>query len=317
MKIKILNGLLLASTLVLSSLSPIGSTVSLAHDPAATPAPKPVMPEKMEIRDVDPALWVVKDEDTTIYLFGTVHVLRPGLSWFDEAVKDAFDESDKLILEIVDPPASEAQMAFGKYAPDSTGTPLREKLAGADRDNYDAAMKKLGIPAAAFDPLDPWAAAVTIQILAITKAGYDPNQGAEKQLTAAAKAAGKPIGAVETMEGQLAIFDGLPQGDQLLFLNASTQDLGAITDGIDLMVDAWGAGDAEGLGKIINAGFTSPELKAALLTRRNAQWAIWIDKRMKKPGTIFMAVGAGHLTGDVSLQKMLKPYGITATRIKY
>ncbi len=287
------------------------------HEEAGPPEPKPVEIEQAATKDIDPALWVVKDADTTIYLFGTVHVLRPGLGWLDEAVKDAFDKSDKLVLEIVDPAPAEAQKLFGKYAPDGSGKKLRDKLTGKERTDFEAAMKKLGLPESAFDPLDPWAAAVTLQVLALQQSGYDPNQGAEKQLTAAAKAAGKPIDAVETVEQQLKIFDGLPQEDQLLFLNATTADFDAVTTGLDVMVEAWGNGEVDRLGNIMNQGFTSEELKAALLTRRNAQWAKWVDKRLEKPGTIFFAVGAGHLAGSNSLQHMLTAYKIDTQRIAY
>ena len=315
MKNTLFRGLLSASALALTAFTSVGGAI--AQESTATPEPQPVKLEKIKTKDVDPALWVVKDEDTTIYLFGTVHVLKPGLSWFDEAVKEAFDDSEKLVMEIVDPSAGDAQKIFGKYALAGDGTPLREKLGKDERKDYETAMKALGLPAAAFDPLDPWAAAVTVQVIAIGKNGYDPNQGAEKQLTAAAKAAGKPISALETVEGQLAIFDGLPQQDQLLFLNSSTKDIPLITEGLDTMVDAWGQGDSDRLGQIMNEGFTSPELRSALLTRRNAQWVRWIKDRMDKPGTIFMAVGAGHLSGSDSVQNLLLAYGLKAQRINY
>ena len=86
--------------------------------PASVEALNPVKADAAAIKDVDPALWVVKDADTTIYLFGSVHILKPGLGWFDDGVKTAFDASDQLVLELVEPPAAEVQAMFCKFAMD-------------------------------------------------------------------------------------------------------------------------------------------------------------------------------------------------------
>jgi uncharacterized protein len=280
-----------------------------ALDPAkaASPAPK----------DVDPALWVVKDEDTTIYLFGTVHILKPGLSWFDEGVKTAFDASDRLVLEMVEPSAGDSQALFGKLAIDKSGKTLRSKMSDADRPIYEAAMGKIGLPVEAFDPLDPWAAAVTLSVLSMQKKGFDINSGAEKQLTAAAKAANKPIGGVETMEYQLGIFDNMPESEQVRFLIESAKVIDNSEQMMDRMVAMWAAPDPEGLGRLMNEGLTSRALYDALLTRRNSNWAKWIDEQMEKPGTTFMAVGAGHLAGPTSVQALLPAYGLNAERVAY
>lgn len=322
MKTKISKALLFASALSVAAFTQIGGSVAYAQD-AAEPmieqaeALAPVMNPPIQTVDADPALWVVKDADTTVYLFGTIHILKPGLSWFDEAIKDAFDKSDELVLEIIEPSADQAQQIFTKYALDSSGTKLRDKLSDTERGNFNASMKEIGLPENAFDPFDPWAAAVTLQVMAMGKTGYDPSQGAETQLTAAAKASGKSISAVETFEGQLKIFDELPQSEQLLFLNETTADLNAVSTGLDALVDHWSKGEEEKLGDLMNEGLTSTELKAALLTRRNAAWAVWMRERLKKPGTTFLAVGAGHLSGSVSLQSLLTAYGIEATRVNY
>ena len=313
------RGLLTRSilSLALASLSVLGGNMAQAQNTSTTPDPLPVSTRPIESVDVDPALWVIKDKDTTVYLFGTIHVLKPGLSWFDEAVKSAFDGSNELVIELIDPPADQSQQIFTKYALDTSGKTLRDKLPAKERGNLEAALKKIGFPEDAFDPLDPWAAAVTIQVLAAGKNGYDPNQGVDKQLSAAAKAAGKKISAVETFEGQIKIFDGLRESEQLRFLNETTADLDGLTKGLDALVEAWSNGEEQKLGDLMNEGLTSAELKSALLTRRNAAWAVWVNERMKRPGTVFMAVGAGHLSGSVSLQNMLSAYGIRTKRVDY
>jgi uncharacterized protein YbaP (TraB family) len=269
------------------------------------------------VKDVDPALWVIKDADTTIYLFGSVHILKPGLGWFDDGVKTAFDRSDQLVLELVEPPAAEAQALFGKLAMDQQGKTLRSKMNDADRAVYDAAMGKLGIPSAAFDPFEPWAAAITMSLLAAQKSGFDPNSGVERQLTAAAKVSNKPIGGLETMAFQLGVFDSLPEAEQIAFLVETAKMIDDVGSTTDKMVAMWASAETEGLGQLMNEGLTSRTLYDALLTKRNANWAQWISAQMKKPGVTFMAVGAGHLAGSTSVQALLPAYGLTATRVAY
>jgi uncharacterized protein len=285
--------------------------------PAAIEALDPVKAAPAIIKDVDPALWVVKDEDTTIYLFGTVHILKPNLGWFDDGVKKAFEGSDRLVLEMVEPSAAESQALFGKLAIDKSGKTLRSKMSDADRAIYEAAMTKTGLPAEALDPFDPWAAAVTLSVISMQKQGFDVNSGAEKQLTGAAKAAKKPIGGVETMEFQLGIFDSMPESEQIRFLIETAKIVESSSNMMDKMVELWGAPDPDGLGQLMNEGLTSRALYDALLTRRNANWAKWIKAEMDKPGTTFMAVGAGHLAGPTSVQNLLPAYGLSAERVAY
>lgn len=296
---------------------PAAAQTTPSEAPAAVEALDPVPVQAPSVKDVDPALWVVKDEDTTIYLFGTVHILKPGLGWFDDGVKTAFEASDRLVLEMVEPPQAESQALFMKLAMDQSGKTLRSKMTETDRAVYEGAVKKIGLPVEALDPLDPWAAAVTMSVLTMQKQGFDANSGAEKQLTAAAKASNKPISGVETMEFQLGVFDTMPESEQIRFLveTAKLSDDGGKM--MDRMVELWGTPDPEGLGQLMNEGLTSRVLYDALLTKRNANWAKWISAEMAKPGTTFMAVGAGHLAGGTSVQALLPAYGLTATRVAY
>lgn len=316
MRICLKSFLTATATCALAWAAPVAAQSTPTEAPASVEALDPVKAPPA-VKDVDPALWVVKDEDTTIYLFGSVHILKPGLGWFDDGVKTAFDSSDQLVLELVEPPAAEAQALFGKLAMDQQGKTLRSKMNDADRAVYDAAMGKLGIPAPAFDPFDPWAAAVTMSLLAAQKTGFDPNSGVEKQLTAAARVSNKPIAGLETMEFQLGVFDSLPEAEQIAFLVETAKMIDDVGGTLDKMVNMWAAPDPESLGRLMNEGLTSRTLYDALLTKRNANWAKWVSARMDKPGVTFMAVGAGHLAGPTSVQLLLPAYGLTATRVAY
>ena len=268
--------------------------------------------------DADPALWVVKDDDTTIYLFGTVHVLRPGLSWFDEAVKTAFDASDEVVLELVLPDDATAQAAVMKHAVNTSGTTLTAMLPEDERAAYLQSLTNIGVPPAALDQYQPWFAATNLSIMTLMKAGYDANSGAEKVITAAAKEAGKPVSGLETMDQQLGFFSGLSKDSQIALLTSTVEELPNATKMTDDMVAKWGAGDPQGLGELMNESLReTPELSKVLLADRNARWAEWINTRMAKPGTVFIAVGAGHLAGSDSVQAMLAKRKLTATRVDY
>lgn len=270
------------------------------------------------VKDADPALWEVKDADTTIYLFGTVHVLKPGLGWFDEGVKAAFDKSDELVLELIEPDAATMQGLIMKTALNPKGPTLTEKLPADKREAYAKAMTDVGVPAAALDRFDPWFAAVTLSIAGLPKLGYDPESGAERTLSVAAKAANKQVIGLETAEQQLGYFDALPEPLQVQFLVSTVDDYPRMATELDKMIVSWSAGDPEALGKTMNEELAdTPELSKVLLADRNTRWAEWIEQRLQKPGTVFVAVGAGHLAGAESVQAQLAKHKLTATRVAY
>ena len=268
--------------------------------------------------DADPALWVVKDADTTIYLFGTIHVLKPGLTWFDEAVKTAFDKSDQLVLEMVEPDKATMQQIVLKNGFSPTGPTLTEQLPADKRGAYLKAIADLGAPPQAFDRMKPWLAAVTLSIAPLQKQGYDPANGPEKVLTEAARSEGKPVEGLETAEQQIGYFNGLSSKAQIEFLTSTVDELPKAGEEMAKMVDEWAHGDPDALARDMNESLKdSPEVAKTLLTDRNGRWASWIKQRLARPGTIFVAVGAGHLAGDDSVQAQLAKQGIKAQRIAY
>lgn len=293
----------------------VAACLALPLAAAAQTAPAPAAAASIA---ADPALWVVKDADTTIYLFGTVHALKPNLSWFDAAVKTAFDASGQLVMEIPIPDPAEAQKIVLPLAMAPAGETLTAKLPADKRTAYAAALTKLGVPPAALDQFEPWFAAVTMAQLSLQKAGFSPNEGVEMSLNAAAKAAGKPISGLETLQQQLGYLHDLPRADQVAFLLEGVKDIDTFDTQINAMLDRWKAGDAEGLSKLMNEDLTAQaNLYKVLLVDRNKRWADWIDTRMKTPGTVFIAVGAGHLAGKDSVQTQLAAHRLKAVRISY
>ena len=268
--------------------------------------------------DADPALWVLSDDDTTIYLFGTMHALKTDLVWFDDAVADAFGKSDELVLEMIPPPPEEMAGFVQTAAIAKPGSGLSTILTEDQYARFAAAASSIGLPAQMLEPMQPWFAGVTLATAPLQQLGYSAEAGAEQVLqTAAAKRSMQMVG-LETFEQQMGFFTGLSQEDQIAFLMAGVDDMGEMKETFENMETAWAMGDTKATADLLNEGMEdTPKLHEVLLKNRNAAWAKWIGTRMESPGTVFIAVGAGHLAGDDSVQSMLAAKGFTATRIEY
>ncbi len=287
------------------------SLPACAQQPAQAPA--------RAANDADPALWVVKGKQTTVYLFGTIHVLKPGLTWFDEAVKSAFDKADEVKLEIVMPDQATMQGLVQATGIAPAGTPpLTQRLPEGKRAAFAKAVTDLGLPANALDRYKPWLAATQLSVAPLSKLGYDSANGPEEVITEAAKEAHKPLSGLETPQQQLGFFGSLSDQAQLQFLESTVDELPTLDKQMASMVDEWARGDPEALAREMNDELkSSPEVAKVLLVDRNRNWAQWIKQRMTKPGTVFIAVGAGHLAGPDSVQVQLAKLGLKAERVKY
>ena len=290
-----------------------------AAAPASSQAPasaQPAAPASAALPDADPAMWLVEDEDTKIYLFGSFHVLDGKADWFNDEVRTAFDKSDEVVLEAImpDDPAAMAPL-LQKYAIDATGKPLSAKLSATGQAKLTKLLAGMGAPAAAFDRFKPMFASMTLVMLPYQALGMTGDKGAEAKLTAAAKAAGKPIGELEGFEAQLKMLDQIPEKAQIAGLEELIADYDKAPDFIRKMVVYWNSGDAESFAKLMTEMQTSsPDVYKVLMADRNKRWAEWVDQRLDKPGTVFVAVGTAHLAGTDSLQKFLAGRGIKSKR---
>lgn len=308
MKKKLIMNALASASLLLTTV--VGTAAAAA--PVAPTASKPVLAPV----NADPALWVVKDADTTIYLFGTVHILKDNIKWFDGGVKAAYDASSEIVFELDLTDTQALQKTMLKLAIDPDGPALSKKLDPETAAKLTKTLTDIGLPAAAFEPFEPWVLPVVISGAVLAKTGYTPESGVETQLTNALKKDGKKLGALETAEEQMGFFDTLPEAAQIAYLKSSLEDLPNMDMAFGEMVSAWSKGDPDTLAALLNKAMAAtPELETVLLNNRNARWAQWIENRLATPGTIFIAVGAGHLAGENSVQEKLKARKLTATRI--
>ena len=279
---------------------------ALAQTATASPAPAPIQGQ-------GPALWVVKDADSTLYLFGSVHVLRPTTGWASPRVEAAFDSASDIWFEISNPDDQAAVMPLIQQHGLSPETPLSSRLTPEENAELEAAAQAMGASAAQLQPMKPWLAALSLSVAPLVKAGYDPKSGVELVLKARAEAAGKPIHAFETIDKQIGILANLPDDVQMAFLRETLKDYENAVTMLDGMVEAWAKGDVETLDRIMveEMKAASPALYQALLVDRNTDWANQIQTLLAGSGTTFIAVGAGHLTGDESVQAILQQRGVT------
>ena len=287
---------------------------------AAEPAPREpetqletVAPDGPSAR---PALWKIADEDTTIYLFGTVHALPAGTEWYGGKVADSFEHSQELVTEILESSGEEARSAVMAKALLPANQSLRSLMSPAERTAYEQALAREGLQPAALDRFKPWWGAVFLATVPILKQGYDPKNGVEALLDAKAKSLSHPHSALETAEYQLGLFDSLPQEVQLRYLAEVVRTMPDARNELEGMIAAWKKGDADELAKLMNEDEDEPALMEKLLYARNKNWAQWIRTRLDRPGTVFIAVGAGHLAGAGSVQDDLRAMGIASTRIQ-
>lgn len=298
--------LAVAATLAIGLLqSPVGAARAQA------PAPREASPA-MRATAANPALWIVRDADSTLYLFGTVHFLRPTTEWESPRVTEAFDNAGLLVLEVADPNDQAALLPLIQQHGLSPDTPLSSLLTAGELASLDAAARTIGASAGAMDSLRPWLAGVTLSASTLVRAGYDPGSGADLILRARAEAAGKPIAGLETPEDQIRMLSGFPEAGQLTFLRRTLAEFDNALTVPDQLVEAWAAGELE---EIESLAVTPMRLESELiyqtvLVERNMRWADQIEALLEGSGTAFIAVGVLHLVGDDSVPAILGLRGV-------
>jgi hypothetical protein len=295
-------------TLMKRLFAPFAALLALAQ-PVAAKAPVTARP----------ALWSVSDADTTIYLFGTIHLLPQDYQWRSPGFDQALSSSDELVVEtIVDlehPQAFQASLLKLGYSPGLP--PILERVPPAKRALLKGAIAKSGLPESSFNLMETWLAGFMLLGVQLRTMGLEGKAGPEEALKLQFAAAKKPIGELETNAEQLGFFDRLPEKAQRQLLE------GAIEAPVDTqkefrsMLASWSSGDVNAIARSFNRDLAgSPELMNSLIKQRNANWSRWIEQRMAKPGSVFIAVGAGHLAGPSSVIRLLERDGYRVHRLQ-
>lgn len=263
-----------------------------------------------------PPVWVVRDSDSEMVLFGSIHVLPPGLNWRPAALDAGLKRADDLWFELPPGPAAEAEIA--RLAATTgilpVGQSLFTLLTPGDAAQLIRAADSLGLDKTTLDRLEPWLAEVALAGAAYRAAGADAEHGVEKSVETTAPATAQRR-ALETPAEQLRLFDQSPRAEQIASLNQTVRELQEDPDGFNDLVRAWMAGDARTLDReaLDPLRKASPGVFRRLVTERNARWTVALDARLKGKGRTVVVVGVGHLVGADGLPARLRALGYSVT----
>ena len=264
----------------------------------------------------EPAMWVIRDADSTIYLIGTMHLLKHDAEWNAEKVKKTVHESTELWLEVADFDNQSAMAPLmAKFGVDPQH-PLSSRLSEEQRKKLAKIATTYNIPAASLEPMRPWLAALALAVGPIMKAGYDPKAGVERVLNAQAVAEGDKIRGFETAEEQIRLLADLSDAEQVAFLMSMLDDLEKGVDLLDQLAKAWIDGDIDTITRLSvdEMKREAPTVYQKLIVQRNIAWSEKIVEILKGSGVQQIAVGAAHLAGPDSVQAQLAKRGIKVER---
>jgi hypothetical protein len=251
-----------------------------------------------------PAMWRVSDGDTTVYLLGSIHLLPPNISWRTPTVERAIAESDTLVLES----SPDDQADFRTIATRVGLKPVADRVSPGKRPILDAMIARSGASQETLDSYKDWALATTLAVGDAVASGADSREGVEAKLWSAFASAGKTRLAFYHAKEQLAQLDALPEADQRKMLENTLSG----KENYGETLRAWMTGDIASLEKTAEC----TPLEGKLVGQPNNHWAQWITARMKKPGTVLVAVGLGHMAGPYALPKLLAARGLKVKRIE-
>lgn len=267
----------------------------------------------------DPSLWHLSDEDSDIYIFGTVHILRPDTEWRTPVVMSAFESADTVWFEApVNDPAEQANLMplMQRYGLNPPERPLSSQISEEANADIAEIAPLLGTTPAALEPLRPWLASIQITFGYAIIEGFDPTSGVEAQLWPEAVAAGKDLQYFETIDEQLQFFANLDREVEVELLERTLSQIEEAPDALNNLVSAWAAGDQVEIDRLMNGEFRdeAPEIHDVIMIQRNENWAEVVEEMMAGSGTVFIAVGAGHLPGEGGLIDLLQDRGFTVTQ---
>ncbi|MBK5265256.1 MAG: TraB/GumN family protein [Alphaproteobacteria bacterium] len=265
-----------------------------------------------------PALWTIEKDGHKAWLFGTVHMMPEGVAWETPAIAKAVAISDLLVLEAAGLENEKRTAAIFEQLGKSPDLPgIAERIPVGRRAAMETLMARIGVSDRTLAPYESWAAALLLSSSVQQDLKLRAGAGVERLLSSQFLEKGKPVIGLETVEGQLGIFDTLPERAQRALLTQVVDEADSATDQYQEMLAAWLSGDTERIGDKFTAEFGKESALAnPLLYDRNRNWVRQIEALMKRRGTPFIAVGAGHLVGKNSVQAMLTRQGFVVKRVE-
>ena len=263
-------------------------------------------------------VWAIHGDHNTVYLAGSVHLLKAGDSALPPAFERAYASSPNLVMELdlgkVDAMQAAAWMAQHGVLPE--GTDLERALGAARYQRVSTEAGKLGVPMEMLGQFAPWVLGLQLMETQYAKAGFDSEQGVEQQLEHRAQADHKQTEGLETLEEQLGYFETLTPEQQNKFLDLVLNDLHDVDSDTQDVIRAWRAGDAAKLAALLSDEYRQfPALYQLLVTSRNKRWEPQIQRLLHQKDNYFVVVGALHLVGDGGLLQLLRKDGFKVEQL--
>jgi uncharacterized protein YbaP (TraB family) len=258
-------------------------------------------------------VWALKGAHNTVYLAGSVHLLKKDDASLPPAFERAYASAKTLVMEVdideLDSPAAQALVVQkGMFADGST---LRDSIGEARYARVAAEATRLGLPVEGLQQFEPWAVALTLTQLEYVELGFDPDEGVEKQLGRRAHADGKHIQGLETVEEQINILASLSKEDQAAFLEQTITEMQDADRDTREILAAWRSGNAAKLAALMSEEFRAfPGLYRALITDRNRRWLPQIVRLLRSDQNYLVVVGTLHLIGDGGLLQLARAEGL-------
>ncbi len=257
-------------------------------------------------------LWRVAGETNSVYLLGSVHLLRERDHPLPGVIDNAYCDAEVVVMELdmddMDP--LRAQAAFNRAGVMTDGTTLRDLMGEEAFAEASEAAAVIDIPLDMLEQSKPWLAAMTVELMMLYRIGFNPMLGIEMTLTQRAAADGKPIEGLETVDEQLSFLDGLPIEAQRKMLLQTLTEGAALSESIDELIDAWHRGDTAALeDALLTATAGQEELNEVLISSRNRRWAETIAAWLDDEQDYLVVVGALHLVGPEGVPALLEKRG--------
>jgi uncharacterized protein len=275
----------------------------------------------------NPAIWRLQDDDTVIFLFGTVHALPEKLKWRSDALNGIINSVDELVLETVAKKDRDTDQELADMLLPRLGQrPLAERVKPENKALLLALARQLKIPIDYLDLLPTWRVPFEIFYADGSQRGVLQDYGVETILTKEFEKLKKPISGVENADMVDDSFDNLSEAEQMVSLDVMLTQIRS-TPAESLLPNqasayipfaddiAWAKGDISKIGRGTGPESLGTEFDRALLLNRNTAWAEWLTNRMKRPGKLLLAVGSAHFAGESAVQNLLAKRGLTVERI--
>jgi uncharacterized protein YbaP (TraB family) len=264
-------------------------------------------------------LWSVRGEHNTVYLLGSIHVLRPTDLGLTDAAEAAYDDAEQLVMEIdLDDPVVAGAAAIAMQMQRAAQLPAGQSLRKVLGDDYGWIAERAaesGLDLAPFDGYAPWFVATLLLQLELTKRGFVPELGIEAQLAERAVSDGKPIAGLETPAEQFEVLAGLSLPQQKRFLLMTLEESSQADAQLEELLAAWRSGDTASLAALLSAEFDDfPELYRPLTETRNRAWVEHLEDLLDDRDDYLVVVGALHLVGRNSVVDLLRQRGHTVTQ---